>query len=338
LSPAHRIRALDGLRAISISCVLIGHVLGVAPGAGEQNFTGHLAELGVGVFFVISGYLITTLLASELAKTNDISLRSFYLRRTFRIFPAYYTYVLVIAGLAGFGVVELLPGDVTAAMTYTVNYHRPREWDLGHLWSLAVEEQFYLIWPAVMLLARRRAALVAGLTVLAAPIIRAVMMVLWAAHRRGIGETFPTVADALAIGCLLALLQSRLYASKTYLAITSTPFAIAALVVLLVTANTLSQAREAVAGKSIEYACCAIIVDWAVQGRSALATRALDHAAMRWVGRLSYSLYLWQQPFLRHGSARVLVPCGLALAIVSYYAIELPFLRLRERIAKKTLG
>ena len=71
MGPAHRIRALDGLRAISIACVLVGHGLGTK--AGRQNFAGHLAELGVGVFFVISGYLITTLLASELATTRDIS-------------------------------------------------------------------------------------------------------------------------------------------------------------------------------------------------------------------------------------------------------------------------
>jgi peptidoglycan/LPS O-acetylase OafA/YrhL len=168
----HRVPCLDGLRAISISLVLLDHLPGCSgfPISLEQEHAWKLSgvgTLGVGVFFVISGYLITTLLLRELTNRGGIDLGKFYFRRTLRIFPAYFALVGLVGGLAAAGVIQLLPGDLLHAVTYTMNYHSPRAWWLGHAWSLAVEEQFYLLWPAVLLLFGRERGLYGALAVVA---------------------------------------------------------------------------------------------------------------------------------------------------------------------------
>src|SRR5262249_19081408 len=134
-----------------------------------------VGTFGVRVFFVISGYLITQLLLAEQAKTGAISLKGFYLRRAFRIFPASYTYVGLILIFNAVGWVALMPWDPTCALTYTVNYPPARAWPLGHLWSLSVEEQFYLGWPALLLLlGATRAPLLAAAVLAIAPAARVV--------------------------------------------------------------------------------------------------------------------------------------------------------------------
>src|SRR5687767_341370 len=132
-----RIRSLDGLRAVAILLVLLAHLphsLAAAPAWTER--LAPLGLLGVRVFFVISGFLISSLLFAELEKSGGISLKRFYFRRTLRIFPAFYVYIAAIAVAAALGYVVLLPNDVLAAVTYTTNYHRDRSWYLGHAWSL----------------------------------------------------------------------------------------------------------------------------------------------------------------------------------------------------------
>src|SRR5687767_15042456 len=119
-----RIRSLDGLRAVAILLVLLAHLphsLAAAPAWTEHLMP--LGLLGVRVFFVISGFLISSLLFAELAKSGAISLRKFYFRRTLRIFPAFYVYVAAIAIAAALGLVVLRPYDLLAALTYTTNYH-----------------------------------------------------------------------------------------------------------------------------------------------------------------------------------------------------------------------
>ena len=140
--------SLDGLRAFSIVLVLIAHVSLQYPWL--RRFVEHVGNYGVRIFFVISGFLITGLLLKELTKTGRISLKSFYIRRTLRIFPAFYVYVLTVVILAWAGILILLPGDLLHAVTYTMNYHMVRSWWLNHMWSLSVEEQFYLLWPTVL--------------------------------------------------------------------------------------------------------------------------------------------------------------------------------------------
>jgi peptidoglycan/LPS O-acetylase OafA/YrhL len=133
-----RIPSLDGLRAFSILLVLLGHT---ALSDGAPHFLSpfsHLGNIGVRFFFVISGFLITTLLLKEANKTGTISLGSFYLRRALRIFPAVYLLILVVAVLGHSGVIQLKPGEVFYASTFTMNYHDYKNFWLGQLSSLAL--------------------------------------------------------------------------------------------------------------------------------------------------------------------------------------------------------
>ena len=343
--PPHRIAALDGLRAISIVLVILGHLVGTRNmPLPADSLLGEFAEFGVRVFFVISGFLITTLIFAEQERSGTISLRQFYIRRTYRIFPAFYAYLAVAALLAALGLVQLLEGDLLAAASYTMNFHRPRAWHVGHLWSLSVEEQFYLLWPAIVLVARqRRALIVAALALVAAPVIRVGVWVVMPDHRLGIGETFPTVFDALAAGCLLAGLRGWLAANATYAALSRSPLFVlvplAAVGAVLVPRVSFQLAL----GATIQNIGIALTVDWAVR-RSTPGARfigkILDASPLVWLGRLSYSLYLWQQPFLnRTGTHWVQsfpfnILAALGMAMVSYYLVEQPFLSLRERRAK----
>ena len=175
-----RIASLDGIRGISILMVLVAHLSGTKnfPFTELMHQIGDLGNLGVRVFFVISGFLITSLLLHEVKKTGTISLKGFYLRRTFRIFPAFYAYIAIMGVAWALGWIPLRAADVIHASTYTVNYAHGRSWYIGHIWSLSVEEQFYLLWPAALLLlprgegTRRGAAIVAIIVILVAPFAR----------------------------------------------------------------------------------------------------------------------------------------------------------------------
>src|SRR5687767_13667792 len=125
-----RIPSLDGLRAISIGLVLISHMIGTRglfiPSQVGNIFA--LGELGVRVFFVISGFLITNILVKEVELTGRINLWKFYLRRTLRIFPPYYVFLAVLIALVALGYLQLDFLDKLHALTYTANYHPARSW------------------------------------------------------------------------------------------------------------------------------------------------------------------------------------------------------------------
>lgn len=154
---ATRLPSLDGLRAVSIALVFLGHLSGTK---GFPNLVqiGDYAHLGVVAFFVISGFLITRLMLLEHAKFGDVSLRLFYARRALRLLPAAYTYTLCVGLMWAAGFIQLHSRDMWHVLTYTVNYQIDRSWDFGHLWSLSVEEQFYLLWPFMFVLFKPKRA------------------------------------------------------------------------------------------------------------------------------------------------------------------------------------
>jgi peptidoglycan/LPS O-acetylase OafA/YrhL len=227
-----------------------------------------------------------------------------------------------------------------------MNYHRDRAWALGHLWSLAVEEQFYLLWPAVLAIAgARRGLWAAGGYLVFAPIARVACWLLFPASRAGIGETFETTADAIAAGCLLAGLAPMLARQPLYRHFRNGP-AFILVPVAIYCSDQLSGyvSFSFTVGESLMNVGIALGLDWCITHAGSRLGRLLNSGPLTQVGALSYSLYLWQQPFLNRQAASLLTsfPFNLAvavlLAIVSYLLVERTGLRLRERFARVPSG
>jgi peptidoglycan/LPS O-acetylase OafA/YrhL len=324
-----RIPSLDGLRAISIACVLLAHLSGTRHFVRWDVFELY-GNFGVRVFFVISGYLITSLLLKEHEKTGSISLRTFYLRRAYRILPAAYAFMLVAIG-ARWSAISW--PNILTAVTYTSNYYRDGNWALGHLWSLSVEEQFYLLWPLTLLLFFRRRLWIVGALVIAGPPLRVLFWTLWG--HRGLEHPFPVVMDALAAGCALAMIEPHLRRYQDVLRSRWFPI-VPGLTVLLPLLQLASNRTYQVAGLSVLHLGIALSIQHAVRAQY----RALQLGPVVWLGTISYSLYLWQQLFLNRASSAwwTAFPLNLALALLcaagSYYLVEQPFLALRERRRK----
>ena len=329
-----RLHSLQGLRAICISLVVLSHL------SGTLHFPrSHLLEiygnLGVRIFLVVSGYLITSQLVRQYEKTGTISLSTFYARRAFRIFPA--AYVFMLAAIVTHWS-ALSPGNMLSALTYSVNYYPHGHHVLGHLWSLGVEEQYYLLWPLTLLLFFRRRLWIVAAAVAAGPPLRILFYLLWG--RAGLNHPFPVFMDALATGAAMAILEGtkslsvarieRAFASRWCVAV---PI----LTVLLPSLQFWNTRFYQVVGLSALHVGIALSIKHVMARRYAL----LNVWPTMWLGAISYSLYLWQQIFLDRASQAwwTAFPQNLLLSVllatVSYHFIEQPFLKLRERWTKK---
>lgn len=317
-----RIPSLDGLRAISISLVVVGHW---AELRYHSDVAGAFANLGVRIFFILSGYLITTLLLKEHARTSTIGLREFYVRRAYRILPAAMVFMLPVFVIFWH---ELRWYHMAAAALYLANLDFAHPWFLGHLWSLSVEEQFYFLWPGVLKKwHRHRVPILLGVVAFA-PVYRVACHFLQL-HGRA-DETFPAVADVLAIGCLLAVFAECLPKIKAAWAL--------AMIVPMVLVPVYWGALR------FHITAVLLLVGWPVM-HLAIAGLLL-HVMQRpywilnvrpvvWLGQISYSLYLWQQLFAygQHPRPWWFVLFAVVLASASFYLVEQPMLRMRERRA-----
>jgi peptidoglycan/LPS O-acetylase OafA/YrhL len=345
-----RIPSLDGLRAVSIGAVVLGHLAGTVNfpafiGDAVRN-TGlvDVANLGVRVFFVISGFLITGILLKESQRYGTISLRRFYLRRTMRIFPAYYVFVATIVALTAMGALAVKPGDVIHALTYTTNYDPDRAKVVGHLWSLAVEEQFYLLWPVtIVLLGLHKARWAALAVVLVAPVVRALEYHFVPQWQGLVGNTFETTADAIAMGCLLALTLDPLLRTKWFARILDAPWSIVAMLAFALVLGNWGVTRLLLSVSLVNLAI-ALGVAYCVVRSGSPVGRFLNVPSLVFIGTLSYSIYLWQQVFVDRESLSVTAwfPFNLVLvaicALASYYLVERPFLRWRPRVEQRLFG
>ena len=226
--------------------------------------------------------------------------------------------------------------DLIFAVTYTMNYWDARGWPLGHLWSLAVEEQFYLLWPLTLRslsLPRCRRLLLVVLAL--GPLFRI------ATPYVGSAFNFLVWSDALATGCLLAIMRDELGGIPGYSRLlVSRWFFLVPLAALA--ANYIPSTKVSwLAGETVMNVAIAISVDWAMRNPGGRAGRCLNQPTTSFIGVLSYSLYLWQQLFLDRSSDRlycafpVNIVLAFAMALLSYLLIEAPFLRLRMAIERR---
>ena len=298
-----RIGGLDSVRAVSILLVLVDH----GAEAYAQSWVGVLflsiGGLGVETFFVLSGFLITMLLLAELERSGRIDYLAFYRRRIARLMPAFVLYLLIGVAVLTWRHKPVPWEAMLAGLLYVVNYYQaftgaPTHW-VSHCWSLAVEEQFYFIWPlAAGALAARRIGFARAL----AAAIVAVWVLRAALALAGVPEVYlyralETRADQLLAGCLLAVLVREPRIQQRLVSLWRLPglaLALALAVWLSTMAGHYGSYRYTV-GYVIEPIFIALLIHWAVQ-RSAgpgIAGRALRNPALVHIGRVSYGIYLF---------------------------------------------
>jgi peptidoglycan/LPS O-acetylase OafA/YrhL len=337
--------ALDGLRAVAVFVVILGHL----------QWSPLSTDLGVCIFFVLSGFLITWLLLKEWDATGDLSLRHFYARRALRIFPAYYAYLAFTFTL------DSVLGDMrwkrllVPALTYAVNYynalHGHPSTSVAHAWSLAIEEQFYLLWPTVFVVIspRGRTALLRFLlaAIVAVLVIRCTLWYRFDVGTAYVYNAFETRFDNLAVGCALAVAAATPQLKRLIDIIASRAWMpVITIAALYASRQLLPESFHYGPGFTLEALLIAIMVAQLVVLHGRLLWRWLDSAVITYLGRISYPLYLYhgwgdavggklvhQRSLLQ--LAVQLTSC-IALASCSYYLVERPFLRLKKRWAAAT--
>ena len=346
--------ALDGLRGVAIALVVAFHAFGRPRGG----------TLGVDLFFVLSGFLITALLLEEHETTGRIDVRRFYLRRARRLLPALavllasFLLVGVAAAAAGSFQPRIFVG-IGAAVTYSSNIvvaASPSAVPAGlvHLWSLAAEEQFYLVWPLVVVLLLRigsvRLVAKALVVLIALAVVYRVQLVMRGASTGRVYYAPDTHADSLLIGCVFAccfvrgaLPRAILSRTRARSTVGGAAFCLVIATALLITQLPWRMAYELLVIPTGFALAAGILIASAVSGGSVLA-HALSARPLVALGGISYSLYLWHLPVLvaLAGTSRSLnlrSVTAVALAIVAAAAsrrlVELPFLS-RRRDADRT--
>jgi peptidoglycan/LPS O-acetylase OafA/YrhL len=327
-----KVPCLDGLRAVAILCVVAHHIF------RDLALSWEVGHFGVTAFFVISGFLITLLLVRERAKTGRISLKGFYKRRVLRIMPAYTAFLLVIGGLQVAGAYRYTASAWLAAVTYSSSFFSLRSMghNLAHTWSLSVEEHFYLLWPPLFMILKPKRALV-----LLAVYAAAVTPVL----RWGMGSgripldshySSPSQMSSIAVGCMLALaiaadaaprLKALLFVRAKWLP------AMAAGVICL--GRAIPPELKLCFSDSLKSLAFVLILAWLLlASESGWTHRLLASRPMVWLGILSYSIYLWQQPLTEEpripGGRVGRLTALAAMASLSHFVVERPFLRMKR--------
>jgi peptidoglycan/LPS O-acetylase OafA/YrhL len=324
--------ALDGLRGVAIGLVALYHA-GLLPGG----------FLGVDLFFVLSGFLITTLLLEEHALGGRINLVRFYSRRARRLLPALLMLLLVLTlyAVAVRPIDTRLLTDVGLTLGYVSNIHRAYfhhfTQPLSMMWSLAQEEQFYLVWPALLIVGLKRAplrqlALGTGALILVVWLWRAGLVANGAPVSR-LRFSPDTHADPLLIGCSVAFVSRLRSLPRLW------PVAAAALAVEALLCGDASRFTLTLGLPIAGIACASLVADAAASGISVFELQPLV-----WLGRISYSVYVWQalafiaaeQLGVGTGGIRVAaLTFSVLLGWLSYRFVEEPFRRRRAMRAPR---
>lgn len=360
---SEKLPTLDGWRAFSIALVLIAHSTRAAGFPKEYHSVFNwlsFGGFGVRTFFVISGFLITWLMLREHHRSGAVNLWRFYARRSLRILPVYFVFLGVVVLAQWLTPFAQNRGAWLANLTFTTGLFlwggEGVPWTTGHLWSLAVEEQFYVFWPVLFVLLslsnRTRLALVLlSAPVVVAPVCRVV------GYKKGVAGivgdffgpyTFTTNFDALAVGCAAAVLlfhhrrevEAFLLSRERLLASTA--------ILLIVLPHVLSSMLLAgyftvPFGPTLQAFGVALLILQSVLRPGSGIYPMLNFPSVAWVGMLSYSLYIWQQLFCTHPSVFGLgdvwwmsfpgwLLTTFTVAFLSFYLLEQPLMRLRAKL------
>ncbi len=302
--------------------------------------------MGVTIFFVISGFLITNLLLVEESENGRISVKAFYTRRIFRIMPVYILYLAFILVWRNFETFGLSKNNLVHVLTFTVNFDNYKDWFLGHFWSLSVEEQFYLFWPAVLLLFRKHLKIVL------------IVLVAYSCLTRVIAHKFPAFelislspffiySDAIFIGALGGILffeNPLILKHRIFNAIWAKVTAVTLFVLFVYFCGHGKLALLSLPfGNLIISITALFLISAYITPSDKMIYKILNHRAIVHIGMLSYSIYIWQQFFFigeirgwwRTFPFNIVVIYFVALA--SYYLWERPFLRLKKHFSAPKL-
>lgn len=351
----------DGLRAVSILLVLGFHKLGPLSDKIGSFFNGWI---GVDLFFIVSGFLITSILLKEQDRTGKFSLKNFYIRRWLRLCPAFYAFLLfMLCWMIGRGQSDYAAFLVAGA--YMTNLDAVFSWALVapstgllHTWSLAVEEQFYLLWPISMRLSGQR-VLALALSVCACVYFWRIHLICNGASWMRISSGFDTRIDAIMLGVLTCLLLRKNSIRKKLGPVLSNNWTQAAILgFLLAACHWLSHPGYCIGQAAqiqlwslkiplVHLLVCALIASLIFNSQTLLG-KFLSSRPLVWLGKLSYSIYLWHvifnfpqihtvlDNFCQHRKY-LLELCKylscLALASFSYYCIERPFLKIKSKFS-----
>jgi peptidoglycan/LPS O-acetylase OafA/YrhL len=339
------IPGLDGIRALAISLVLYDHTILFGQSSSLLAMSQEAGSAGVTIFFVLSGYLITKILLREEKQTGDISLPLFYWRRALRLFPALWLYLLVVFG---FWLIGWLPHHPLHSIASSLLYIRNllgHGHETDHLWSLSLEEQFYLLWPFMLVLLphRNRARLLiagVGLVSITAWRMYATQNGLVSAGVLYIRSDFRF--DAPLFGCALALSQQvapRVTSWFNSSARRSTILAVAGVAVLAAWIG-LRLYERVYPGTDITVICLlAVVLLLSQVGVQGAGSRWLAWAPLVAIGQMSYGIYLWQQlffgahiPGFEHvRTFPISLVATFIVASISYRYLERPLIQLKNR-------
>jgi len=348
VSPKKRsayIPTLDGWRAIAILWVVESHNQLLTVGGISNQWIRFNGNLGVQLFFALSGMLICGRLLDEEQRFGGISLRSFYTRRLFRIQPAALTYLAVICVLMLIGWIRPVWSAVAGAtlMVRDVWPWNAPNWQTAHFWSLAVEEHFYLFFPGFLVLCRRYRVALTSMMVVALEFWRIYVLHTPRLQKYAMELYLRSdmVTGGILLGCVFALALRRIRIrtlAKSYLY----PW-----VALLYTAAVFARLilHHSRSDHALLITVYPILIAATMLHPESLTSRILELAPLRFIGRISYSLYLWQMLFFNplvvpkpgsFHSHTVLCWCAaFACAIASYYLIETPLIRRGHKIARR---
>ena len=342
------IPSLNGWRAVAVTLVVLGHLkTTLKPDNLIYKILDNLifADFGVRIFFVLSGFLITTLLIKEKNKMGKINIRNFFIRRFLRIVPVLWLYLIVVTILNRlFGFDLTLPYFLGPLLYVTNFYFFPGTWILGHTWSLAVEEQFYLIWPFVFCLIKKPLYFSLVLVILI-PFIN-VLVYIKPNFTYFTLQPFLKPAAAIFTGTIMAILWSKNFHGfnvahwlKTFF------FSMAVGLAFLI---SLAQHHGKLGiillpfGDIILNLCIVYMITFSVIKNTSIRV-ILNTKILTYIGILSYSIYIWQQLFIIPNDmfsnwARYFVfPVNiLVIAIVawlSHYYFEKPFLKFKHKFS-----
>lgn len=320
----NRIPTLDGWRGIAILLVLLAHFQ--AAYLHHYLFGQRWLETGqhgVTIFFVLSGYLIT----SGLLAQDRISLRSFYIRRVFRILPPALFYLLFLVFLTTVTPMKAIGTDFWNCIFSVRNYlpETVRNTCTGHFWSLSVEEQFYFFWPACLALVGRKTG--AAFAVLGCVVIAWFRMDHWAYYSEYLRSQYTQVrADALLVGCLMAIAFSNKAVRGFFTEKARWLFAVSLPVAAFSIYHNLNLIPLY---ESVAYA---VLIGTTSLRPDMLPSQILELQHLKTTGLLSYSLYLWQQLFFRDTWGFIGPPLLIASVFFSWLLIERPFIALGRSI------